>query len=78
MGRFLAGLIIGLAVGIFAMAVNPNLPQEIRLALANATALVMRGAGEAAQEVGKAADEVANEAEQEGRPAEPRPAPPAQ
>lgn len=58
------------------MTVNPNLPQELRVALASATALVMRGAGEAADKVGEAADEVADEAEQATPPASaPSPAP---
>jgi hypothetical protein len=78
MGRFLAGLIIGVAIGILAMTVNPDLPQEIRVALANATATVMRGAGEAADKVGEAADEVADETEEESPPAAASPAPPAQ
>ena len=76
MGRFLVGLIVGVVLGILAMTVNPNLPQELRVVLANATALVMRGAGEAADKVGEAADEVADEAEQAAAPASaPAPAP---
>jgi gas vesicle protein len=64
MGRFLLGMIVGVVVGIFAMTVNPSLPQELRVALASLTALVMHGAEAAAESVGVAADEVANEADQ--------------
>lgn len=64
MGKFLLGLIVGVVLGIFAMAVNPDLPREIRVAAASLTALVMRGAEEAAEEVGAAADRVAEEADQ--------------
>jgi hypothetical protein len=62
MGKFLFGLIIGLVVGVLAMAYNPNLPEEVRTTLANVTGLVLRGTEEAAEGVGKAADEVADEA----------------
>jgi len=62
MGKFLFGLIIGLVVGVLAMAYNPNLPEEVRATLANVTGLVLRGTEEAAEGVGKAADEVADEA----------------
>jgi hypothetical protein len=62
MGKFLLGLIIGVVVGVLAMAYNPNLPQDVRTTLANLTGLVMRGTEEAAEGVGKAADEVADEA----------------
>jgi hypothetical protein len=62
MGKFLSGLIIGVVVGVLAMAYNPNLPREVRTTLANLTGLVMRGTEEAAEGIGKAADEVADEA----------------
>jgi hypothetical protein len=62
MGKFLLGLIIGLVVGVLAVAYNPNLPEEIRTAVANVTGLVMRGTEEAAEGIGEAADEVADEA----------------
>jgi hypothetical protein len=62
MGKFLLGLIIGLVVGVLAIAYNPNLPEEVRTTLANLTGLVMRGTEEAAEGVGRAADDVADEA----------------
>jgi Tfp pilus assembly protein PilX len=48
MGKFIAGLIVGVVVGILAMTVNPNLPEELRVSLASLTALVMRSAAEQA------------------------------
>jgi gas vesicle protein len=78
MGRFLAGLIIGVVLGIAAMAVNPDLPRELRVAFANATAYIMRGAEDAAESVGEAADDVAREADEAIEPVpepEPEPAP---
>ena len=33
MGKFLLGLIIGVVVGVLAMAYNPNLPEEVRAGL---------------------------------------------
>lgn len=68
MGRFVLGLILGMIIGILAMTINPNLPRDLRLALADVTALVMRSAEEAAEAVGDAADEVAREAEQATTP----------
>jgi hypothetical protein len=62
MGKFLLGLIIGLVVGVLAIAYNPNLREEVRTTLANLTGLVMRGTEEAAEGVGRAADDVADEA----------------
>ena len=64
MGKFILGLIVGAVLGVFVMTVNPNLPEELRVGLANVTALVMRGAENAAEGVGEAADEIANEAEE--------------
>jgi hypothetical protein len=43
MGQFLLGLILGVIVGGAATAYHPNLPGDIRVALANLTVLVMRG-----------------------------------
>jgi hypothetical protein len=63
MGKFLLGLIIGLIVGILAMTVNPNLPQELRASLASLTAQVMRSAGETADDLGNAAEDLADEGE---------------
>ena len=82
MGRFLLGLIVGAILGILAMSVNPDLPQQLRVTLANLTGLVMRGAEQAADKVGDAADEAADEVEQRtdgvqddaGQPAEQAPA----
>lgn len=62
MGKFLLGLVIGVVVGALAMTYNPDLPERIRAAVAQATALVMRGTERAAEAVGEAADEVADEA----------------
>jgi gas vesicle protein len=64
MGKFLIGVIVGVILGILALSANPDLPRELRTALASLTAQVMRGAEEAAESVGEAADEVANEAEE--------------
>ena len=58
MGKFVFGLIVGAILGVLVMTVNPNLPQELRVALAGLTAQVMRGAEKAAEGVGEAADEV--------------------
>ena len=63
MGRFLLGLVVGIAIGIFAMTLNPELPEQLRVSVANLTATVMRGAEEAAESVGDAAEEAANEAD---------------
>jgi gas vesicle protein len=60
MGRFLLGLIVGAILGILAMSMNPDLPQQLRVTLANLTGLVMRGVEEAADKVGDAADEAAD------------------
>lgn len=70
MGKFLLGLVIGLVVGVLAVAYNPNLPQEVRTALAEVTALVMRGTERAAEMVGGVADEAADEAGEAAREAE--------
>ncbi|MCC2666044.1 MAG: hypothetical protein K0S35_3966 [Geminicoccaceae bacterium] len=61
MGRFLLGLIAGIVVGIFAMTLNPELPEQLRVSIASLTATVMRGAEEAA-ESGEAVEEGAEEA----------------
>ena len=84
MGKFLLGLIIGVIVGALAITYNPDLPERIRTALAEVTALVMRGTERAAEAVGEAADEVADEAREAvdepvvEQPAEGNQAPPAQ
>ena len=70
MGKFVLGLIIGLIVGVLAMAYNPNLPQEVRAGLTELTALVMRGTERAADAVGGAADEAAEQAGEAAREAE--------
>jgi hypothetical protein len=70
MGKFLLGLVIGVVVGVLAMAYNPNLPQEVRTALAEVSALVMRGTERVAETVGGAADEAAEEAGEAAREAE--------
>jgi hypothetical protein len=62
MGKFLLGLIIGAVLGVLLVSYNPSLPDDVRTALASLTAMVMRGAEEAAETVGEAADEVADEA----------------
>jgi hypothetical protein len=62
MGKFLIGLVVGMALGVLAMAANPDLPQELRANLASLTALGMRNAGEAADELGDAAEELAADA----------------
>ena len=69
MGKFLLGLVIGVIVGVLAMTYNPNLPEEVRAALTNVTALVMRGTERAAEAVGEAADDVADEARDAGEEA---------
>jgi gas vesicle protein len=70
MGKFLLGLVIGVIVGVLAMAYNPNLPEEVRTGLAEVTALVMRGTERVAETVGGAADEAADEAGEAAREAE--------
>ena len=70
MGKFVLGLIIGLIVGVLAMAYNPNLPQDVRAGLTELTALVMRGTERAADAVGGAADEAAEQAGEAAREAE--------
>jgi hypothetical protein len=70
MGRFLLGLIIGVIVGVLAMAYNPDLPQEVRTVLTEVTALVMRGTQRVAETVGGVADEAADEAGEAAREAE--------
>ena len=58
MGKFLLGLV----VGVLAMAYNPDLPEDVRAALAGVSSLVLRGTEEAAEQVEETAGEVANEA----------------
>jgi hypothetical protein len=70
MGKFLLGLVIGVVVGVLAMAYNPNLPQEVRTGLAEVSALVMRGTERVAETVGGVADEAADEAGEAAREAE--------
>jgi hypothetical protein len=70
MGKFLLGLVIGVVVGVLAMAYNPNLPQEVRTGLVEVTALVMRGTEKVAETVGGVADEAADEAGEAAREAE--------
>lgn len=70
MGKFLLGLIIGLIVGVLAMAYNPDMPQEVRSGLDEATALVMRGTERVADTVGELAGETAEEAGEAAREAE--------
>jgi hypothetical protein len=62
MGKFVLGLVAGLIVGVLAMASNPDLPEDVRTALARVTGLVLRGTEEAAESIGEAADDVADEA----------------
>src|SRR5690606_18730547 len=62
MGKFLLGLIIGVIVGVVAIASNPELPEEVRAGLSDATALVMRGTERVADAVGDVAGEAADEA----------------
>ena len=73
MGKFLLGLVVGVVVGVLAMAYNPNLPEEVRTGLVEVTALVMRGPERAAEAVGGAADEAAEEAGEAAREAEREP-----
>ena len=73
MGKFLLGLVVGVVVGVLAMAYNPNLPEEVRTGLVEVTALVMRGTERAAEAVGGAADEAAEEAGEAAREAEREP-----
>ena len=73
MGKFLLGLVVGVVVGVLAMAYNPNLPEEVRTGLVEVTALVMRGTERAAEAVGGAADEAAEEAGEAARKAEREP-----
>jgi hypothetical protein len=70
MGKFLLGLIVGLVLGVVATAYNPDLPADVRTALADLTALVMRGTERAAEAVGGAAERTAEEAGQAAREAE--------
>ena len=70
MGKFLLGLIIGVVVGVLAMAYNPNLPERVRTGLVEVTALVMRGTERVAEAVGGVADEAADEAGEAAREAE--------
>jgi hypothetical protein len=70
MGKFLLGLIIGVVVGVLAMAYNPNLPERVRTGLVEVTALVMRGTERVAETVGGVADEAADEAGEAAREAE--------
>jgi hypothetical protein len=70
MGKFLLGLILGVALGMVATTYNPNLPEDLQAALANLTALVMRGTERAAEAVGGAADRTAEEAREAAREAE--------
>jgi hypothetical protein len=70
MGKFLLGLIIGVIVGVLAMAYNPNLPQEVRAGLTELTALVMRGTERVAETVGGVAEEAADEAGEAAQEAE--------
>jgi hypothetical protein len=62
MGKFLLGLILGVVLGVAATAYHPNPPEDVRVALANLTALVMRGTERAAAAAGGAADRTAAEA----------------
>ena len=73
MGKFLLGLVVGVVVGVLAMAYNPNLPEEVRTGLVEVTALVMRGTERAAEAVGGAADEAAEEAGEAAREAQREP-----
>jgi hypothetical protein len=70
MGKFLLGLVIGVVVGVLAMAYNPNLPEEVRAGLVEVTALVMRGTERIAETVGGVAEEAADEAGEAAREAE--------
>jgi hypothetical protein len=70
MGKFLSGLILGVVLGVAATAYNPNLPEDVQVALANVTALVMRGTERAAEAVGGAADRTAEEAAKAAREVE--------
>jgi hypothetical protein len=70
MGKFLLGLVLGVILGVIAVAYNPNLPAEVRTTLANVTALVMRGTEKVAETVGGAADEAAEKAGEAAREAE--------
>jgi hypothetical protein len=70
MGKFVLGLIVGLIIGVLAMAYNPNLPEEVRAGLTEMTALVMRGTERAAEAVGGAADEAAEQAGEAAREVE--------
>jgi gas vesicle protein len=63
MGKFVFGLFIGVVLGVLAMTINPDLPQELRVRLASITAQVMRTAGETAEELGDAAEDLTDEAE---------------
>ena len=60
MGKFFIGLIVGMALGVLATTVNPNLSDDLRAGLANLTAQVMRGVGQTADELGDAAEDLAD------------------
>ena len=62
MAKFVLGLVVGLVVGVLAMAYNPDLLEDTQTALERVTGLVLRGTEEAAEKIGEAADEVAEEA----------------
>ncbi|HZA66775.1 MAG TPA: hypothetical protein VE592_07485 [Geminicoccaceae bacterium] len=62
MGKFLLGLVVGLVVGVLAMAYNPGLTEDVRAALVSVSSLVLRGTEEAAEQVKETADEAAKEA----------------
>ena len=70
MGKFLLGVVLGVVVGVLAMAYNPDLPQEVRTGLVEVTALVMRGTERVAETVGGLAEEAADEAGEAAREAE--------
>ena len=63
MGKFVVGLIIGIVVGVMAMTLDPDLPRELRVRLADMTAQVMRGVGETAEQLGRAAEDLTDDAE---------------
>jgi hypothetical protein len=62
MVKFVLGLLVGLVVGVLAMASNPDLLEETRAGLAHVSGLVLRGTEQAAEKVGEVAGEVAEEA----------------
>ena len=57
MGKFLLGLVIGVIMGVLAVTYSPSLAEDVRGGLASLTALVMRGAEEAAEGLEEATDE---------------------